>query len=101
MYISIQQKEIKMKTISQETKTYKLLTALKGGEKFTASQAEKRVGIKNISAEASRLRQAGHAIYARSRKAGNGVNVTEYHLDRPTRKMVALAYKAQSLGITL
>jgi hypothetical protein len=101
MYISIQQKEIKMKTISQETKTYKLLTALKSGEKFTASQAEKRFGIKNISAEASRLRQAGHAIYARGRKAGNGVNVTEYHLDRPTRKMVALAYKAQSLGITL
>jgi hypothetical protein len=90
-----------MKTISKETKTYKLLTALKQGQKFTQAQAEKNLGIKNLSAEASRLRQAGHAIFARNRKANNGVNVTEYHLDRPTRKMVALAYKAQSLGITL
>ena len=78
-----------MKTFNQETKTYKLLSALKSGEKFTASQAEKRFGIKNLSAEASRLRQAGHAIFARGRQAGNGVYVTEYHLDRPTRKMVA------------
>ena len=90
-----------MKIFNQETKTYKLLSALKSGEKFTASQAEKRFGIKNLSAEASRLRQAGHAIFARSRQAGNGVYVTEYHLDRPTRKMVALAYKAQSMGITV
>jgi len=90
-----------MKTISQETKTYKLLTALKSGEKFTASQAEKRFGIKNISAEASRLRQAGHAIYARSRKAGNGVNVTEYVLGKPSRKLVALGYKALAMGLTV
>jgi hypothetical protein len=90
-----------MKMLSQETKTYKLLTALKNGEKISQAQAEKRFGIKNIRAEASRLRQNGHAIYAKSRKAGNGVNVTEYELGRASRKIVALGYKARALGITL
>jgi hypothetical protein len=88
-----------MKTISKETKTYKLLTAFKEGRKYTPAQAEKTFGIKNLSAEASRLRQAGHAIYAKSYVAGNGVKVTEYHLDRPTRKIVAAGYKAIAMGL--
>jgi Helix-turn-helix domain len=90
-----------MKQISKETKTYKLLEAFKQGEIVTQAQAEKRFGIKNLAAEASRLRYNGHAIYAKSRKAGNGVHVTEYRLDRPTREIVALGYKARALGITL
>ena len=44
-----------------ETKTYKLFSALHKGETLTASQAEKRFGVKNISAEVSRIRQAGFA----------------------------------------
>jgi len=90
-----------MKFLSKETKTFKLLEALKEGEKFTQSQAEKRFGIKNLSAEASRLRQYGHAIYAKSHVAGNGVHVTTYELGRPSREIVALGYKARQLGITL
>lgn len=90
-----------LKRINPETKTGKLFTALQAGEKVTASQAEKRFGIKNISAEASRIRQAGYAVYANSRKAGNNVNVTEYELGRPSRRIVALGYKAEALGITL
>ena len=88
-----------MKTISKETKAYKLLTAFKQGEKLTASQAEKRFGIKNISAEASRIRQAGYAIYANSHKAGNGVNVTIYEIGMPSRKVVAAGYRALALGL--
>ena len=90
-----------MKFISKETKSYKLLEALKAGEKFTASQAEKRFGIKNISAEASRLRHAGYAVYSNSYTAGNGVLVTTYELGRASREIVALGYKAKSMGITL
>ena len=55
-----------LKTIGKETKTFKMLSALKAGEKFTASEAQKRFGIRNISAEASRIRQAGYAVYALS-----------------------------------
>ena len=87
--------------INKGTKTHKLFTAMKNGEKFTAAQAEKRFGIKNISAEATRMRQAGYAVYARSRVAGNGLQVTEYVLDRPTRKIVALGYLARQMGLTV
>ena len=89
-----------MKLINPETKTFKVLQALQSGKTLTASQASK-LGVKNLSAEVSRIRSHGFAVYTNSRKAGNGVNVTEYVLGKPSRNMVALAYKAQSLGITL
>lgn len=82
-----------------ETKTYKLFNALYQGEKVTASQAQKRFGIKNISAEVSRIRQSGYAVYANQRTAGNGVKVTEYVIGKPSRKLVAAGYKAMALGL--
>jgi hypothetical protein len=90
-----------MKFISKDTKTFKLFNALYNGAKVTQSQAEKRFGIKNISAEASRIRQAGYAVYSNTRKAGNGVVVTEYELGRPSREIVALGYKAKAAGMTV
>jgi hypothetical protein len=88
-----------MMRFNPETKTFKLFTALSNGEKISASQAHKRFGIKNISAEVSRVRQAGFAVYANSRKAGNGVQVTEYRIGTPSRKLVAAGYKAIALGL--
>jgi hypothetical protein len=85
--------------ISKASKTHKLFTAMKAGEKFTAAEAQHRFGIKNISAEASRIRQAGFAVYANSRKAGNGVQVTEYQIGAPTRKLIAAGYRALARGI--
>ena len=90
-----------MKFFNPETKTYKLFNALYQGQKLTASDAQKRFGIKNISAEASRIRSNGYAIYANKRVAGNGVQVTEYVMGKPSREIVALGYKAQAMGITL
>ena len=90
-----------MKFINKETKTYKLFNALYNGEKVTAAQAAKRFGIKNIAAEASRIRQSGYAVYANSRTANNGITVTEYVLGKPSREIVALGYKAKAMGITL
>jgi hypothetical protein len=90
-----------MKFISKETKTYKVFNALYNGEKLTASDASKRFGVKNLSAEASRIRANGYAVYSKSRKAGNGVQVTEYEMGRPSREIVALGYKAKAMGITL
>jgi len=94
------QRKHKMKRVNLETKTGKVFTALQAGQKLTASQA-KKMGIGNIAAEASRLRQAGYAIYANTRTAGNGVDVTEYELGKPSRQIVALGYKAKAMGITL
>lgn len=84
---------------NEDTKTYKLFNALRNGEAVTPAAAEKRFGIKNVSAEVSRIRQAGFAVYANSRKAGNGVQVTEYVLGKPSRKLIAAGYKAMALGL--
>jgi len=86
-------------SIKKDTKTFKLFSALKSGEKVSASEAQKRFGIKNISAEASRIRSAGFAVYANTRKAGNGVTVTEYQIGEPSRKLIAAGYKAMALGL--
>ena len=88
-----------MKHFNPETKTFKLFTALYNGESVTASQAEKRFGIKNISAEVSRIRQSGYAVYGNQRVAGNGVKVTEYVIGKPSRAIVAAGYRALSLGL--
>jgi hypothetical protein len=88
-----------MRHFNPETKTFKLFNAMYNGEKVTASQAEKRFGIKNISAEVSRIRQHGYAVYANNRKAGNGVEVTEYEIGKPSRKLIAAGYKAMALGL--
>ena len=85
--------------INQETKTFKLLNALQAGERVSASQAGKRFGIKYISAEVSRIRQAGYAVYANKRVSGNHVQVTEYRLGTPSRKLIAAGYKAMAMGL--
>ena len=89
-----------MKHINPETKTFKVFSALRSGEPLTASKA-KKMGVGNLSAEVSRIREHGFAVYTNRRTAGNGVQVTEYVLGKPSRKMVALAYKAQAMGITV
>lgn len=83
-----------------KTKTGKAFKVLVlDGEKLTASEAKKRFGIGNLSAEVSRIRQGGFAIYANSRKAGNGVQVTEYVHGKPSRRVVAAGYKALAMGL--
>jgi hypothetical protein len=88
-----------MKLISTDTKTFKVFQALQAGEALTAAAANSRFGVKNLAAEASRIRQHGFAVYANSRKASNGVNVTEYVIGKPSRKLVAAGYRALQLGL--
>jgi hypothetical protein len=88
-------------TFTKESKTFKVFTALRNGEVLTQAEATKRFGVKNLAAEASRIRQNGYAVYSKSRKAGNGVQVTEYELGMPSREIVALGYKARAMGITV
>jgi len=87
-----------MKHFNPETKTFKVFQALQSGKSLTASQA-KKMGVKNISAEVSRIRQGGFAVYANSRTAGNGVSVTEYVIGKPSRNLVAAGYRALAAGI--
>jgi hypothetical protein len=90
--------EIKMFNLKTKTgKAFKVLVL--DGESLTASEAKKRFGIGNLSAEVSRIRQGGFAIHANGRKAGNGVHVTEYVHGKPSRKVVAAGYKALAMGL--
>ena len=87
-----------MKFINPETKTFRVFSALQNGEALTTAKARK-MGIGNLSAEVSRIREHGFAVYANSRTAGNGVKVTEYVLGKPSRRLVAAGYKAIAAGL--
>jgi hypothetical protein len=89
-----------MKRFNPKTKTYKVFNALYNGEALTPAQA-KKLGVGNLAAEASRIRQSGYAVYANSRTAANGVKVTEYVMGKPSREIVALGYAAKAAGLTL
>jgi hypothetical protein len=88
-----------MKLFNPETKTFKVFNALYNGEALTAAQAAKRFGVKNLGAEISRIRANGFAVATISRKAGNGVQVTEYALTKPSRQLIAAGYKALAVGL--
>jgi hypothetical protein len=82
------------------TKQGKLFRALViEGESLTASQIQKRFSIANPRATVSEIRYAGFPIYANTRKAGNGVRVTEYKHGKASRKIVAAGYKAIAMGL--
>ena len=87
-----------MKFINPESKTFKVFSALQSGRSLTASQASK-LGVKNLSAEVSRSRQPGFCVYTNNRLAGNGVQVTEYSIGKPSRNLVAAGYRALAAGI--
>jgi hypothetical protein len=92
---------MKFNKINRETKTGKVFTALQAGERLTASDARKRFGVGNLSAEVSRVRQLGFAVHRKNRVAGNNVKVTEYVMGEPSREIIALGYKAKAMGLSL
>jgi hypothetical protein len=85
--------------LNKGTKAFKLFEALYNGEELTTSQIQKRFGIKNVTAEVSRVRQGGYAVYAKQEKALNGARVTKYEMGTPSRNIVAAGYRALALGI--
>jgi hypothetical protein len=88
-----------VKLINPETKTFKVFQALRTGESLTESKARK-MGVGNLRAEVSRLRnEHGFCVYANTRKAGNGVTVTEYQMGKPSRKLIAAGYRAIAAGL--
>jgi hypothetical protein len=89
-----------MKNINKGTKTFALFEALKSGEQITPAAAKTRFGIQNIRAEATRIRQAGYAVYAtHPHKRVGGAKVTKYLIGTPSKKVIAAGYKALQLGL--
>ena len=91
---------INLKRFDLKTKQGKLFKALVlDKETMSAAEIGKRFGIKNPTATISDIRQRGYAIYGNTRKAGNGVMVTEYRHGEASRKMVVAAYRAMAMGL--
>jgi len=90
---------VNLKKFDLETKQGKLFQALVlNKETLTEAAISKRFGIKNPRATISDIRARGYAIYAQNRKAGNGVQVTEYKHGEASRKMVAEFYQLRSIN---
>lgn len=87
-----------MKLINPETKTFKVFKSLQSGESLTESRARK-MGVGNLRAEVSRIREHGFCVYTNTRKAGNGVTVTEYQIGKPSRRLIAAGYRAIAAGL--
>ena len=85
--------------LNKGTKAFNLFQALYNGDSLTPSQIQKRFGIKNVTAEVSRVRQGGYAVYAKTEKASNGQRVTRYEMGQPSRNIVAAGYRALALGV--
>lgn len=84
--------------ITQTSKAGQVFTKLvtQGGS-LSAAEA-KAMGIGNLSAEVSRIRAEGFAIYG-NRKVSNGVAVTEYRHGKANRALIAAGYRAIAAGI--
>jgi hypothetical protein len=87
-----------VKLINPETKTFKVFKSLQSGESLTESRARK-MGVGNLRAEVSRIREHGFCVYTNTRKAGNGVTVTEYQIGKPSRRLIAAGYRAIAAGL--
>ena len=84
---------------STNTKTGRLLSALRSGEELTEGQIRQRFGLKNPRASISDIRYLGFAIYANQHTDTKGRTSTKYRLGTPSREIVAAGYRALSLGL--
>lgn len=77
------------------TKTNRLVEALRNGEQLTSKQIRARFGIANPTATVSDLRlRQGFAVYGNQHTDTNGRVTTKYRLGTPSRKVVAAGYRA-------
>jgi hypothetical protein len=75
----------------------KILAALKqtsGYNTFTVKAAQRRFGVKNVSARIEELRKEGHVIYTNTRYTESGQKINFYRLGTPTKAMVKTAMSA-------
>lgn len=67
----------------------RLARYLSSGNTITSAQARKRFGIRNLRARVNDLRTEGFCIYTNR----NNMGTATYRLGRPSRQIVATAYR--------
>jgi predicted transcriptional regulator len=71
----------------------KLLQVLQNGKELTASQIRGQFGIAHPASAIRNLREQGYCVYANSKSDSKGDPVVKYRIGKPTRAMVAAAYR--------
>lgn len=79
------------------TKNERVLQFLQNGNTLTEAQARHMFGVANLSAEASRLREKGYAVYRNLRTNSKGEQRSVFRLGTPRRAVVAAGFRA--LGV--
>jgi len=82
-----------MSNLSAKTRMLNALKQTEGYNTFTVKSAQRRFGIKNVSARIDELRQEGHCIYTNT-KTVNGKKINVYRLGTPTKALVRTALAA-------
>jgi hypothetical protein len=80
-----------MSKVSAKTRILNALKQTQGYNTFTVRSAQRRFGIKNVSARIDELRQEGHCIYTNTRKTDDGSTISYYRLGTPTKAFVKAA----------
>jgi Helix-turn-helix domain len=82
------------KNLSVKERMLNALKQTEGYNTFTTKQAQRRFGIKNVSARINELRKEGHCIYTNTKILEDGSKVSVYRLGKPSREIVAYAVAA-------
>jgi predicted transcriptional regulator len=69
------------------------------GETLTPAQITSRFGLAKPRNAVMQLREEGYSIYTNHKKNSRGEIVTTYRYGRPSRAMVAAAYKAKGAQV--
>ncbi len=79
-----------MKHLNEATKTFRVFKSLISGNSVNAEMALMHWGVKNLSAEISRIRARGYPIY---------VDQGQYSIGQASRRMVRGGYLAIKLNL--
>jgi predicted transcriptional regulator len=80
--------------LSAKERMLNVLKQEEGYNTFTVKQAQRRFGVKNVSARIDELRKEGHCIYTNTKKLSDGRTIQYYKIGAPTRKLVQAALRA-------
>jgi len=71
----------------------KLLQALNSGKEVTTAQIKNQFGIAHPASAIRNLREQGNCVYSNVTTDSRGNFVTKYRIGKPSRAMVAAAYR--------
>lgn len=70
-----------------------LLKALQSGKEVTSAQIKSQFGIAHPASAIRSLREQGYCVYSNSAVTSKGTTVNKYRIGKPTRTMIAQAYR--------